>query len=48
MCRTFGPALTTDGDLGHGDLLRRRPEEEVVAHEMHPDPNHLEEALLKT
>jgi Fe-S-cluster containining protein len=48
MCRTFGPALTTDGDLGHCELcFVGTTEEEVVAHEMHPDPNHLEEALLK-
>jgi Fe-S-cluster containining protein len=48
MCRTFGPALTTDGDLGHCELcFVGATEEEVVAHEMHPDPNHLEEALLK-
>jgi len=44
MCRTFGPALTTDGDLGHCELcFVGATEEEVVAHEMHPDPNHLEE-----
>jgi Fe-S-cluster containining protein len=48
MCRTFGPALTTDGDLGHCELcFVGATEEEVVAHEMHPDPNHIEEALLK-
>jgi Fe-S-cluster containining protein len=48
MCRTFGPALTTDGDLGHCELcFVGATEEEVVAHEMHPDPDHLEEALLK-
>jgi Fe-S-cluster containining protein len=48
MCRTFGPALTTDGDLGHCELcFVGAAEEEVAAHEMHPDPNHLEEALLK-
>jgi Fe-S-cluster containining protein len=48
ICRTFGPALTTDGDLGHCELcFVGATEEEVVAHEIHPDPDHLEEALLK-
>lgn len=48
ICRTFGPALTAEGDLGHCELcfVGATPEE-VIAHEMHPDPDHLEEALLK-
>jgi Fe-S-cluster containining protein len=48
LCRTFGPAMTSEGDLGHCELcFVGATEEEVVAHEMHPDPDHLEEALLK-
>ena len=48
ICRTFGPALTTDGDLGHCELcFVGATEEEVAAHEMRPDPDHLEEALLE-
>lgn len=48
ICRTFGPALTSEGDLGHCELcFVGATEEEVMAHEMHPDPDHLEEALLK-
>jgi Fe-S-cluster containining protein len=48
LCRTFGPAMTSEGDLGHCELcFVGATEEEVVAHEMHPDPDHLEESLLK-
>ena len=48
ICRTFGPALTSENDLGHCELcFVGATEEEVVACEMHPDPDHLEEALLK-
>jgi Fe-S-cluster containining protein len=48
ICRTFGPALTSENDLGHCELcFVGASEEEVQAHEMHPDPDHLEEALLK-
>jgi Fe-S-cluster containining protein len=48
ICRTFGPALTSENDLGHCELcFVGAPEEVVIAHEMHPDPDHLEEALLK-
>ena len=47
-CRTFGPAITSEGDLGHCELcFVGATEEEVIAHEMRPDPDHLEEALLK-
>jgi Fe-S-cluster containining protein len=47
-CRTFGPALNSDGDLGHCELcFVGATEEEVIAHEMRPDPDHLEEDLLK-
>ena len=47
-CRTFGPALTSENDLWHCELcFVGATEEEVIACEMHPDPDHLEEALLK-
>ena len=48
ICRTFGPALTSDGDLGHCELcFVGATEEEVIDSEMHPDPGHLESALLE-
>ena len=48
MCRTFGPALKSDGDLGHCELcFVGATEEEVIAAEMHPDPDNLEAALLE-
>ncbi len=48
MCRTFGPALKSDGDLGHCELcFVGATEEEVIASEMHPDPDNLEAALLE-
>lgn len=47
-CRTFGPALKSDGDLGHCELcFVGATEEEVVASEMHPDPDNLEAALVE-
>lgn len=47
-CRTFGPALKSDGDLGHCELcFVGATEEEVVANEMHPDPDNLEAALVE-
>jgi Fe-S-cluster containining protein len=47
-CRTFGPALTSDGDLGHCELcFVGATEEEVIASEMHPDPDNLESDLLE-
>jgi Fe-S-cluster containining protein len=47
-CRTFGPALKSDGDLGHCELcFVGATEEEVVAHEMRPDPDNLEGALVE-
>ena len=47
-CRTFGPALTSDGDLGHCELcFVGATEAEVIASEMHPDPDNLESALLE-
>ena len=48
ICRTFGPAMTVDDDLGHCELcFVGASEEEVAAHEMHPDPDNLEAALVK-
>ena len=48
ICRTFGPALTSDGDLGHCELcFVGATEDQVIASEMHPDPNNLESALLE-
>ena len=47
-CRTFGPALKSDGDLGHCELcFVGATEEEVIAQEMHPDPDNLEAALVE-
>ncbi len=48
MCRTFGPALKSDDDLGHCELcFVGATEEEVIAAEMRPDPDNLEAALLE-
>jgi Fe-S-cluster containining protein len=48
LCRTFGPALTSEDDLGHCELcFVGATEEEVIACEMHPDPDQLEETLLQ-
>jgi Fe-S-cluster containining protein len=48
MCRTFGPALKSDGDLGHCELcFVGATEEEVIAAEMQPDPDNLEAALVE-
>jgi len=48
ICRTFGPALKSDGDLGHCELcFVGATEEEVIASEMRPDPDNLEAALLE-
>ncbi len=48
ICRTFGPAMKTDGDLGHCELcFVGASDEEVAAHEMNPDPNNLEAALVE-
>jgi Fe-S-cluster containining protein len=47
-CRTFGPALKTDGDLGHCELcFVGATGQEVAAAEMHPDPNNLEAILVE-
>jgi Fe-S-cluster containining protein len=48
MCRTFGPALKSDGDLGHCELcFVGATEEEVIAAEMRPDRDNLEAALVE-
>jgi Fe-S-cluster containining protein len=48
ICRTFGPALKSDGDLGHCELcFVGATEQEVIAAEMHPDPENLEAALVE-
>jgi Fe-S-cluster containining protein len=48
ICRTFGPALKSDGELGHCELcFVGATEEEVIASEMRPDPDNLEAALLE-
>ena len=48
ICRTFGPAMKTDDDLGHCELcFVGATEEEVAAHEMRPDPNNLESTLVE-
>ncbi len=48
ICRTFGPAMKTDGDLGHCELcFVGASDEEVAAHEMIPDPNNLEATLVE-
>jgi Fe-S-cluster containining protein len=48
ICRTFGPAMKTDGDLGHCELcFVGASDEEVAAHEMNPDPNSLEATLVE-
>jgi Fe-S-cluster containining protein len=48
ICRTFGPAMKTDGDLGHCELcFVGASEEEVAALEMNPDPDNLEAALVE-
>jgi len=47
-CRAFGPALKSDGDLGHCELcFVGATEEEVIAAEMHPDPDNLEAVLVE-
>ena len=48
ICRTFGPAMKTDDELGHCELcFVGASDEEVEAHEMHPDPNNLEATLVE-
>lgn len=48
ICRTFGPALMSEDELGHCELCYvGATDEEVAALEMHPDPDRLEETLVK-
>lgn len=48
ICRTFGPPLMSEGDLGVCELCYDGvSDEQIAACEMHPDPGNLEAALLK-
>jgi len=48
ICRTFGPAMKTDDELGHCELcFVGASDDEVAAHEMRPDPDNLEAALVE-
>ena len=48
LCRTFGPPVRDEGELGVCDLcFNGATEEEIAAAEMHPDPENLQAALLK-
>ena len=48
ICRTFGPPIMEDGDLGVCELCYDgATEEQIAACEMKPDPENLEDALLK-
>jgi Fe-S-cluster containining protein len=48
MCRTFGPPLMSEGDLGVCDLcFDGATEAEIAACEMKPDPDNLEAVLLE-
>jgi Fe-S-cluster containining protein len=48
ICRTFGPAMKTDDELGHCELcFVGASDEEVAAHEMRPDPDNLEATLVE-
>jgi len=47
LCRTFGPPVMSEGDLGVCELCYDgASDEEVAACEMHPDPQNLEPALI--
>jgi len=47
-CRVFGPPLRVEGGLGVCDLCyREAAQEEIVAAEIRPDPDGLEERLLR-
>src|SRR5271165_6988740 len=47
-CRTFGPPIAENGDLGVCELcFNGATDDEVEACEMHPDPGELEAELLK-
>jgi len=48
-CRVFGPPVQSEGGLGVCELCYHGASEaEIAACEMKPDPDHLEEALLRT
>jgi Fe-S-cluster containining protein len=48
MCRTFGPPLMSDGDLGVCDLcFDGATEAEIIVAEMKPDPDNFEATLLQ-
>jgi Fe-S-cluster containining protein len=48
LCRTFGPPVLSEGDLGVCELcFEGATDQEVEACEMIPDPENLEPALLK-
>jgi Fe-S-cluster containining protein len=48
LCRTFGPPIMSEGDLGVCELCYEgATDEQIAACEMHPDPENLEAALLK-
>jgi len=47
-CRVFGPPIQSEDGLGVCELCYHGASEaEIVACEMKPDPNNLEEALLQ-
>ncbi len=47
-CRTFGPPVMSEGELGVCELcFDGATDEEAAACEMHPDPDNVEAALLK-
>jgi Fe-S-cluster containining protein len=48
LCRTFGPPVMEEGDLGVCELcFEGATDEQVAACEMRPDPDNLEAALLR-
>lgn len=48
LCRTFGPPIMDEGDLGVCELcFDGATDEQIAAAEMHPDPDNLEATLLK-
>jgi Fe-S-cluster containining protein len=48
LCRTFGPPIMSEDELGVCELcFDGATDEEAAACEMHPDPDNLEAALLK-
>ena len=48
LCRTFGPPVRDEGDLGVCELCYEGVgDEQIAACEMHPDPEDLQSALVK-